>query len=117
MKWPLKPGKTAKGVSLTILQVLHPLLDAIPVPGAKAGIGLLLGVVEGIDVSIIFLSFWNYPPSSLPVSFQETSQNSSTLRELENHIRFLTDLMEPLTKMDRNNLSSGLEDDVLRLSK
>ncbi|KAF9518945.1 hypothetical protein BS47DRAFT_1337839, partial [Hydnum rufescens UP504] len=96
MKRSLKPGKTAKGVSLTILHALHPLLDAIPVPGAKAGIGILLGVVEGID---------------------ETSQNSSTLRELENHIRFLTDLLEPLTKMDRNNLSSGLEDDVLRLSK
>ncbi|KAF9505274.1 hypothetical protein BS47DRAFT_561221 [Hydnum rufescens UP504] len=96
MKWLRKPGKTAKGVSLTILQVLHPLLDAIPVPGAKSGIGILLDVVEGID---------------------ETSQNFSTLRELENHIRFLTDLLEPLTKIDRNNLSSGLEDDVLRLSR
>ncbi|KAF9518938.1 hypothetical protein BS47DRAFT_1388613 [Hydnum rufescens UP504] len=117
MKRSLKPGKTAKGVSLVILHVLHTLLDAIPVPGAKAGIDILLDVVEGIDVSIIFLSLWNYPPSSLPVSFQETSQNSSTLRELENHIRFLTDLLEPLTKMDRNNLSSGLEDDVLRLSR
>jgi hypothetical protein len=53
MKRSLKPGKTAKGISLAILQSLHHLFDAIPVPGAKAGIGILLEVVEGIDVSII----------------------------------------------------------------
>ncbi|KAF9514373.1 hypothetical protein BS47DRAFT_879658 [Hydnum rufescens UP504] len=94
MKWFLKTGKIAKGVSLAILGLLRSVLDVIPVPGAKAGIDILLDVVEGID---------------------ETSQNSSTLRELEHHIRCLTDLLEPLTKMDRNNLSSALEDDVLRL--
>ncbi|KAF9503094.1 hypothetical protein BS47DRAFT_1402757 [Hydnum rufescens UP504] len=96
MKWSLNPGKTAKGLSLAILQPLHHLLDAIPIPGAKAGIGILLDVVEGID---------------------KTSRNSSTLLELENHIRFLTDLLEPLTKMDGNNLSSGLKDDVRKLGK
>jgi hypothetical protein len=57
MKWFLKPGKTAKGVSLAILRLLQPVLDLIPVPGAKAGIGILLDVVEGIDVSIMLLSF------------------------------------------------------------
>ncbi|KAF9509840.1 hypothetical protein BS47DRAFT_113675 [Hydnum rufescens UP504] len=96
MKWSLNPGKTAKGVSLAILQPLHHLLDAIPVPGAKPGIGILLDVIEGIDA---------------------TSRNSSTLRDIENHIRFLTDLLEPLAKMDRNNLSSGLKEEVRRLSK
>jgi hypothetical protein len=53
MKQFLKPGKTAKGISVAILQSLHHLLDAIPVPGAKGGIGILLDVVEGIDVCII----------------------------------------------------------------
>ncbi|KAF9506342.1 hypothetical protein BS47DRAFT_437808 [Hydnum rufescens UP504] len=46
-----------------------------------------------------------------------TSRNRSTLREIENHIRFLTDLLEPLTKMGRNNISSGLKEEVRRLSK
>ncbi|KAF9518438.1 hypothetical protein BS47DRAFT_1389076 [Hydnum rufescens UP504] len=96
MKWSLNPGKTAKGLSLAILQPLHLLLDAIPIPGAKDGIGILLGVVEGID---------------------KTSRNSSTLLELENHLRSLTDLLEPVTKMDRNNISSGLKHDVRKLSK
>ncbi|KAF9505148.1 hypothetical protein BS47DRAFT_1322404, partial [Hydnum rufescens UP504] len=96
MKWSLNPGKTAKGLSLAILQPLHLLLDAIPIPGAKDGIGILLDVVEGID---------------------KTSRNSSTLLELENHLRSLTDLLEPLTKMDQNNIPSGLKDDVRKLSK
>jgi hypothetical protein len=51
MKRFLKPGKTARGVSLAILQPLRHLLDAIPVPGAKDVISILLDVVEGFDVS------------------------------------------------------------------
>jgi hypothetical protein len=117
MKWTLKPGNTAKGISLAILQPLYDLLDAIPVPGAKAGIGILLNAVDGIDVRIILPSFWNYRPLLLAVFLQKTSRNSSTLLELENHIRFLTDLLEPLSKTARNNLSSGLKEDVRRLSK
>jgi hypothetical protein len=116
MKRSLNLGKTAKGLSLAILQPLHHLVDAIPIPGAKAGIGILLEVVEGIDVSIILPSFWNYGPHR-PLCFQKTSRNTSTLLELEIHIQFLTDLLEPLTKMDRSNISSGLKDDVRRLSQ
>ncbi|KAF9514788.1 hypothetical protein BS47DRAFT_1361503 [Hydnum rufescens UP504] len=97
MKRSLKPGKTAKGISLEILQSLHHLFDAIPVPGAKAGIGI--------------------SSMSLKESTFKTSRNSATLLELEKHLRFLTDLLESLMKMDRSNISSGLKDDVERLSK
>ncbi|KAF9511916.1 hypothetical protein BS47DRAFT_1363457 [Hydnum rufescens UP504] len=53
MKRPFKPGKTARGVSLAILQPLRHLLDAIPVPGAKDVISILLDVVEGFDAASI----------------------------------------------------------------
>jgi hypothetical protein len=117
MKLSLKPGKTARGVSLAILQPLHHLLDAIPVPGAESVIGILYDVVEGIDVSIVLSKFWNYRPSSLIVPLQTTSRNSSAFLELGSHIRLLADLLEPLTKMDPNNISSSLQKDVQRLSE
>ncbi|KAF9518420.1 hypothetical protein BS47DRAFT_298690 [Hydnum rufescens UP504] len=96
MKRFLKPGKTARGVSLAILQPLRHLLDPIPVPGAKDVISILLDVVEGFD---------------------KTSRNSSMLLELENHLIHLTHLLEPLTKMNRHNISSRLKDDVETLKK
>ncbi|KAF9514157.1 hypothetical protein BS47DRAFT_1329073, partial [Hydnum rufescens UP504] len=96
MKRSLKSGKTAKGVSLAILQPLRHLLGAIPVPGAEAVIRILLDVVEGFD---------------------KTSRNSSTLLELENHMKFLTHLVEPLMKMDKHNISSGLKDELETLRK
>ncbi|KAF9515244.1 hypothetical protein BS47DRAFT_1391779 [Hydnum rufescens UP504] len=96
MKRSLKPGKATKGISLMVLQLAHNALDAIPLPGARGGIGTVLEVIEGVN---------------------KTSRNSSTLLDLENHIRFLTELLEPLTKMDQNNLSSGLKDEVQRLSR
>jgi hypothetical protein len=39
------------------------------------------------------------------------------LLELENHIQFLANLLEPLAKIDPNNLSLGLKEEVEGLSK
>lgn len=57
MKQLLKFKKTAKGVALTLLQPAYDIVEDIPVPGAKAGIGALLDLIKGIDVSIAQLSF------------------------------------------------------------
>jgi hypothetical protein len=116
MKWSLKPGKTVRSVSL-VLQPLHNLLDALPIPGAKDGIGLLLNAVEGIDVSITLPKFRNYRPSLFTVPFQTTSRNNLTLLELGDHLQLLTNLLKPLTKMDRKNISFGLKKEVQRLSE
>ncbi|KAF9503563.1 hypothetical protein BS47DRAFT_1356114 [Hydnum rufescens UP504] len=69
MKRSLKAGKTAKGVSLAILQPLRHLLGAIPVPGAEAVIAMLLDTLKGFDVSIELPSLWNHTPLTRPHSF------------------------------------------------
>ena len=69
-KEALKPGKIAKGVALTVLQPAYDIVEDIPVPGAKAGIGALLDLIKGIDVSIAqpIVSERNPPPSSLYIT-------------------------------------------------
>jgi hypothetical protein len=53
----LKPHESAKQVSKNVviltLNALLVSLDGLPIPGAKAAVSVLLGLIQGIDVGIL----------------------------------------------------------------
>jgi hypothetical protein len=114
-------GKIAKGVSLAVLQLAAHTLELVPVPGAESGISAVLDVIKGIDVSIMRscdLQLQAISAHCVPLSLaQKTKRNQKTLVELENHVQLLTEILEPLAKLDPLNISSGLKDDISKFNK
>jgi len=86
-----------QSISMNPIRSVEKVLEAVPLSGAREGIGAFLSVIKGI----------HFTPAL----------NKETLRGLERNVRLLAELLEPLAYIERHLFPADLEHQLRRLSR
>ena len=115
---PHDPEASSRRLSTKPLRVAGLVLDALPIPGAGAAARRILDLVEEINVRAYSI----IPDLTVPFapSFavnQKSRHDAKVLEDLDRHIDHLVHALDPISKMDRSQISPDLVADIQTLMR
>ena len=115
---PHDPEASSRRLSTKPLKIAGLVLDALPIPGAGAAALPILDLVEEINV-------WAYsvipdliaPFTRFFAADQKSRHDARVFEDLDRHIDRLVHVLDPISKMDRSQISPDLAADIQALMR